>query len=566
MPLTGGAEKWQTVAQTPRSLLEPGANKWLASILGDPSKISCQVSQTDSDGLLTNSSSVQAMDLNLQAIDFVWLANVKNDGGATELEARVAAKYRQVHPDLSAEISVKIDFAQTGTAEANVRSFAAILPLMAYLRQLLAGARAANAQDFVPPVQTDSNAASNPTGVDLTELLTRITTAKSNLLSEITIIENAAPNADLPQNEDNPGSFKPVFEQIAAQGQDPDTLKSIVLNHASREKLAAFRLVAALYGVASAYPGHLNVVTEQTDVDWLLQTAAVWKTVVDRCLITEKYLQNSQTPNVGFSEKIAALVSAGKALFGEDFVIIPRFKYQHTAGEATQRPNDDAAQLLTYFTNKYQTTPSLAMEEWSQGLARVRPAIARLDRVRTFADLLGLAVPTLVPMQTPFRKNDSWLGLEYPETDFSPRNNAVTLAACGAISLAPDTLHSVLNIDDWTESVPAQQETTAVAYHYNQPNATPPQTLLMAIHPRDEAKWGWSDLINILEDTLARAKRRAVEPRHFSQDAVLSQFLPAVVADFSLPGYNISLDFAVTNPAFMQSIKTISNAIYLPFE
>jgi hypothetical protein len=47
IPLTGGAEKWKTLPASPRALLEPGVNAWLAATLGDPSKIGCTVSHAD---------------------------------------------------------------------------------------------------------------------------------------------------------------------------------------------------------------------------------------------------------------------------------------------------------------------------------------------------------------------------------------------------------------------------------------------------------------------------------------------------------------------------------------
>lgn len=563
--LSGGAEKWKSLPATPRAQLEQGVNVWLAAALGDPSKISCLVSHADAEGKVLKTESIKLADLGIQAIDFVWLSDAQNDGGATELEARVAAKYRKNNPSIAAETPVKIDFAQTGTAAAGIRSFAAFLPLAAYLRQLLAAARTANAQDFIPPTQNDPNAADNPTGIDLAELLKRINVAKNKLLADTLQIENAVPNDILPKNEDNPATLKQVFERIEAAGEDPDLFKNLVLSSQSRDKLTAFRLSAASFGVPNAYPGHLNTVTAQTDADGLLQSAAVWKVVKDRCAAAESQIQHSQKTEIGFTEKNAALVAAGKALFGEDFVVIPKFKYRHTAANAALRPNDNAAQLLSYFTKQYNIGSDFALEEWLQGLARVRPALARLDRVRTLSDLMGLPVPNPVPMQAPFREGDSWLGLEYPATGFAPRNNALTLAAFGTVSLDPAGLYAALSIDEWTESVPAAEETTAIAYHYNQPNAAPPQTLLLAVHPRDEDTWNWHDLIGILEDTIGRAKRRAVEPRHLSQDPVLSQFLPAIVADFSLPGYNISLDFAVANPEFLKSMRTANHPIYKPF-
>ena len=51
----------------------------------------------------------------------------------------------------------------------------------------------------------------------------------------------------------------------------------------------------------------------------------------------------------------------------------------------------------------------------------------------------------------------------------------------GAVSFSG--LQCGLVLDEWTESVPAKQATTGVAFHFNRPNATAPQALLLAVPP-----------------------------------------------------------------------------------
>jgi hypothetical protein len=56
--------------------------------------------------------------------------------------------------------------------------------------------------------------------------------------------------------------------------------------------------------------------------------------------------------------------------------------------------------------------------------------------------------------------------------------------------------------------------------------------LLLAITPQIKGHWTWQDLMDTLNDTLDRAKRRAVEPDHID-DSVYAQFLPAIITAFS---------------------------------
>ena len=92
----------------------------------------------------------------------------------------------------------------------------------------------------------------------------------------------------------------------------------------------------------------------------------------------------------------------------------------------------------------------------------------------------------------------------------------------------PTAAQTGLVIDAWTEVIPNRQETTGIAVHYNQPNAEPPQALLLAVTPEVTGSWKWDDLMSVLEETIERTKLRAVEPDQLG-DSALGQILPAVL-------------------------------------
>ena len=113
-------------------------------------------------------------------------------------------------------------------------------------------------------------------------------------------------------------------------------------------------------------------------------------------------------------------------------------------------------------------------------------------------------------------------------------------------------------IDDWTEDIPTARETTGIAFRYNQPNAMPPQALLLTVTPNETGSWDWDDLVGTLNDTLRRAKRRAVEPDQLETrtpawitsepawqpfSSVWNTFSPALVSEFStIQLLDVSLD------------------------
>jgi hypothetical protein len=89
-----------------------------------------------------------------------------------------------------------------------------------------------------------------------------------------------------------------------------------------------------------------------------------------------------------------------------------------------------------------------------------------------------------------------------------------------------------LLVDEWSEVIPTQVETTGIAVHYNQPSSQPPQTVLLAVTPELTGSWNWAKLEGILNDTLDRTKQRAVEPGQLDHTA-FGQLLPAVIAAVS---------------------------------
>src|SRR4030095_8754506 len=96
----------------------------------------------------------------------------------------------------------------------------------------------------------------------------------------------------------------------------------------------------------------------------------------------------------------------------------------------------------------------------------------------------------------------------------------------------------------WTEEIPTAQETTGISFRFNQPNAAPPQTLLLVVTPEETGSWSWDDLVGTLNDTLDRAKRRAIELSQLEQQGMAwNAFAPALVSEFSTLAQNdVSLD------------------------
>jgi hypothetical protein len=201
-------------------------------------------------------------------------------------------------------------------------------------------------------------------------------------------------------------------------------------------------------------------------------------------------------------------------------------------------------------------SPEEVVEEWLQGLARVRRPLYRWEVIRTLADALSDVPLDLRPVQVPYRVNDSWLAVEFPKLDpnntdpddpekkFGISRDTLSIAAHGSSAFQVGVRQSGVLLDDWTEEIPTTSETTGISFRFNQPNAMPPQTLLLAVTPEETGSWDWDDLVGILADTLRRAKRRAVEPAQLEKlGSTWNAIAPALVSEFSTLARNdVSLD------------------------
>jgi hypothetical protein len=150
----------------------------------------------------------------------------------------------------------------------------------------------------------------------------------------------------------------------------------------------------------------------------------------------------------------------------------------------------------------------------------------------------------------PYRANDSWLAVPIPKTNpdgslFDIVHDTFSVVIHGQAAFNTADPQCGLLIDDWTEVIPAKETSTGLTFNYNQPDAMPPQALLLAVTPEEKGKWNWDELVGILNDTLLRAKLRAVEPKLLDQlkKADIGVLLPAIISTFSQHGLDISLDY-----------------------
>jgi hypothetical protein len=162
---------------------------------------------------------------------------------------------------------------------------------------------------------------------------------------------------------------------------------------------------------------------------------------------------------------------------------------------------------------------------------------------RLINDSFNAAAIELAPIQLPYRKNDTWLAVEFKEGT-TIDHDTLSIVQYNPQGFNAAQLQCGLLIDSWTEIIPNKKEVTGIGFNYNQPNTVPPQSLMLVVTPEITGHWKWDNLVAAVLDTFARAKRRAIEPDHTDMMNGISTLLPATLTEFSASKNGISLDYA----------------------
>jgi hypothetical protein len=263
-------------------------------------------------------------------------------------------------------------------------------------------------------------------------------------------------------------------------------------------------------------------------------------------------------------------VEAAQAILGEDFRPIPAFFFSNK-DDVRANLAQDSKKLLQYYSEAYATSPNMALESWLQSLAPVRPAVRRLEQIRSVAEFSGGKELKLTALQLPFKATDHWFGVEYPEVDddtgepIQPKDDTRSICMIGLGEAVVNRRQRILVVDEWTEAVPNAAELTGIAYNYNQPNSCAPNAILVAVEPTNTGHWSWEALTGIVNDTLNRAKSRAVEPAHLFEDPALDVLLPMTIAGFDLQESGISLDYLAVDDKLIEKMKQANFQLYKNF-
>jgi hypothetical protein len=520
---------------SPRAEANAAVNHWLTTVLPAANDIEWRVTEGN------NAPAFVSLDsLGLEPIDCVLMAGNRLGDFSGELERFLVYDYRVGHgvpDDMVTFLFEKSDptvpddralIIDPRAAQAGKVSLAGIFPLLKALRGLMSNGRALNARDFELPTEAQGVEPGDPKGFDdgapplkdLGDLKQRIEDAHGGLTSACDDLHDVLANP-----------IRPLYDTLQADPAHVIVPQWSAALHALRDAMMA----VCRFGVPEALPTSGLDVTAQT-IDAIVAQANALLAIVNRRLDEARgALDTSFSDPLPADQAQAARVrarrtetlvsaygDAARSILGAGFVAIPLFRVHPSA-----RPELSAALAAP------ASSDPLAIEEWFQSVARVRGTEDALSTVAAYQDWLpGPSGVGLTPIQLPVRPGDPWIASAFGDA-LGP-GDVVSVVLCRDMPPVGQPVCGLL-LDEWTELVPTKQETTGIAFHFNRPNATAPQTLLLAVAPRLRGAWSWEDLVAVIVETFERARIRAVEPDMVAGTPYF-QALPAILSEFSEGG------------------------------
>jgi hypothetical protein len=481
---------WAPPVHPFRAAAEPRLNAWAANLLGDPARVRCVVERLDpADGRVVESQTLQLDQLGLAPLDFIYAVEGGQGGQQAEIEQRILHAVARMPGGFAAGPLLRVSPARQPEWPPNDLGYGEFSELLRTVRQLIAGARALDAEDLTLP---ERNADS---GVDIAELEARASGA----------------GQALSQAADELG------QALAAPDTELETLRDLLLRAASLGVAGAVPLSAA-----GDLPADRQTLTTQA--------GSVWQELAQR-MAQLASLGNGPAPATAENRRDVALARL-RIVFGKSFLVLPQFAAANAA---------ELGQALAGSTALQGGDP-LASVTWFQRMARVRKGVARLDATLQYTEAVSAGETLALTLaQLPYGPGDRWVGLPLLAGQQLPAGK-LSIAVQSAAPLDTSKPLAGLLIDEWIEIVPSTTETTGIALQYDQPNAAPPQTILVAAPPDPDAPWTVWSLQQVLLETLDLARLRAVDLEALSE---IGHYLPAAYFAYNGQAATVSTDFAV---------------------
>jgi hypothetical protein len=486
--------------ESPAALADPAAAALVTQIVPDPAtahlSVSRRIGDADED---QDQIELTADELELDALG--WVRASGDPGELLQRIARAARRYWAADPR-AGKVLVKQDPA----VPAGI-TLAALLAAASSARELLAASRALTPRDLAPEVE--------PPPADPHAVEQELTAAKM-VAGELAGRAAAAAT--------KVGEILDALAQAAGTARQAKKAADQLDDRSTAEDREA-----AMAGVAAALPPLVDALFDIASAAGEASATPVLDEPIagaDQVAELGVLLAQAQVASASIRARLAASFADPAEPLGEDSTP------EAVLRRARQRAQDRVEAvcrlrlpLLTAVTvpggvAAQMTEPSAlsgaephAVRGWLYDQAQVSPATATLLAAYDLSEALGTSALRVVPahLPAPDAAPTRWAGAD-PAPAAGTTNLVIQLAYTDQ---EPPAQAPGLAVDAWKQTVTDPLRTTGVAFHFDEPDSTPPQAVLVAVPPdlspgRESDRWGLGTLLDLLTGTLALARDRAV--------------------------------------------------------
>jgi hypothetical protein len=483
--------EWVLSGESFRANAEPHVNAWAAKLLCNPARVRCIVEQLDASGQVLQSKELRLNELGLAPLDFIYAIEGGEGGQQAEIEQRILYTIMRKPDGFAPGSLLRINPGRKPEWAVSELGYGEFNELLRTARKVITSTRGIDADDLNPPQRSTNS------GVDVVELEKRADGAEQSLR----------------------GTADDFQQRLAAPGT------------ANLEALRELIVRSAGFGAAGAVPlsaaGDLPA-DRQTLV---AQAGSVQKEFAGRIEQLTALATGFDAGSATIEQRRDYALARLRIVFGKAFVVLPRF---------TPANVDELGKALAD-SARVQDGDPFASITWFQRMARVREGAARLDATLNYSEALKTGEKlNLTIAQLPYEAGDRWVGLTLG-TGKSLPGGKLSLAVQSTAPVDVSQPLAGLLIDEWVEVVPSATETTGISFQYDQPNAAPPQTILVAVPPEVGLPWTVWSLQQVLLETLDLARVRAVDPDALDE---VGHYLPALYFALNTANHTVSTDFS----------------------
>jgi len=235
---------------------------------------------------------------------------------------------------------------------------------------------------------------------------------------------------------------------------------------------------------------------------------------------------------------VESLTQSAKKMLVNNFVMAPHFN-----ADTKLRPGSTYTDTEMPLVNLesleqqkqggcFSNVSQLDMESWLMDVGRVRQPMQLLHQLRMFAKCNALETNvSLTPMQLPIQEKESqWVGLQVEdEKHVHDANSFMVMNASRLVNKQDNAFQPMAGVvlDFWVERIPYKMQTAALTFGYDQPDAEPPQAILVGVSTRGgKHRWSEKHVLGTLKAAMRMAKSRAVSPEDVYKNRWTSCIFP----------------------------------------